>query len=64
MTLTMKLTDPDAPFFFAAGERVAWRQPDGSAHREFRGPVVAGEVTFEVPGAYARPIIGSSGSWT
>lgn len=51
MTITMKLSEnPDAPFVFRIGERVAWRRADGSVHPEFRGAVVEGKGTFEIPG--------------
>jgi hypothetical protein len=31
---------------FTIGDKVAWREADGSGHPEFRGTVVDGEVTF------------------
>ena len=50
MRRTMRLSDPDAPFFFRAGEHVAWRRWNGAPDREFRGTVVDAVGTFTLPG--------------
>jgi hypothetical protein len=46
-TVTLRLAEaPDIPAMFTIGDKVAWRQADGSGHAEFRGTVIDGEVTF------------------
>ncbi len=52
----MRLSDQGAPFYFQAGERVAWRRWDGAPDREFQGIVMDAIGTFTLPGGSYRAV--------
>jgi len=48
MTRIAKLDDPEAPFVFRRGTRVAWKRRDGTPDHKFIGEIVDGVCEFEV----------------
>jgi hypothetical protein len=51
MTHMARLGDPNAPFAFRRGNRVAWKRSDGTPDHEFIGEIVDGICEFEKDGA-------------
>jgi hypothetical protein len=50
-------TDPQAPFRFRRGDKVAWKRPDGTADTEVQGRITDGTCIFTVSGGVRQPPI-------
>lgn len=49
--------DPEAPFRFRLGDRVAWKRDDGTADAEARGIIADGTCIYSVDGGPYQPPI-------
>ena len=49
--------DPEAPFRFRVGDKVAWKRRDGMADEEVQGTIVDGTCIYTADGGSRQPPI-------